>query len=513
MDNTNTAKQLPEPVWQRSLLAGVLFLALTSRLYQLDHYSLWADEVWGLLDCAKGSWLALLSRLIYSDNHPPGYESFLYVWIKLFGNSDYSVRLPSVFTGFAAVIAIYQSGNQHFKRYTGLLAACLLAGSFQAIYYSQEARAYSPLLLACLLNTHAFLALAVDTSEKKSDAWLFWTSGVAMLYLHYTGSIFFASEVLVFLFIWLQSPTKKTAFIGVRIFLPVLLLYAPWLPTMYSHANVIDSYWAAKPTFGSFLHLWIFLLGPGNGLLVMQLTCLAAAAMLLVRDACVSTEPPITQDTKTINRKTAILFALLLLPMAIFFTKSYYTQSIHEERHFIYGIPLICLLVAQYISRMANHLDNKTSLAALIAVITTVLAFEQYRSNTEHNLYNLNDKQEIREGSGVIVHDKAFINSKDIILSSHEFFLHYLQRNQVRNSYLCCFNDTTPANEIKKFIENKKTRTFYFIEIILPDQPMLGILQSQYEQLCTRELNMVRVSKFRADKPAINKSFIPVCPL
>lgn len=496
-----------DTLWQRILLAGILLLAAILRLYQLDHYSLWADEVWGVLDCSKGNLQALVSRLMYTDNHPPGYEASLYFWIKLFGSSDFSVRLPSVITGSAAVFAIYRCGQRHFHPYTGLVAACLLAGSFQAIYYSQEARAYSPLLLACLLNAYAFLNLFLDKSGKPSDRWLFCISGTFMLYLHYTGAVFLASEGLVFLFLWCKERNKAFFIAGVQNFVPVLVLYGPWLPTMYDHANVIDTYWAPKPTINEFVHLWQFLLGPGNGLYTVQLACLLAAALLAIRD----TLPVNPADPAT--RKTATLFALLLVPMAIFFAKSHYTQSIHEERHFIYGIPLICLLVADYICRMANHLDNKTSLTALIAVITVVLAFEQVRSNQENRLYSLNNKQEIREAADVVFRDKAFARSKDIIISSHEFFIHYLKRNNIRNSYQCCFTDTTPLQDIQAVIKKKETRTFYFLEMILPNQPMLGLLQSQYRQICMSELNMVRVSKFRTDTPPATRSVMPACPL
>lgn len=490
----------------RLLLAGILLLAILTRLYQLDHYGLWADEVWGLMDCTRGGLQVLIAQLMHSDNHPPGYEILLYFWIKLFGTSDYAVRIPSVITGVAAVAAIYRSGKVHYNTGTGLLAACLLAGSFQAIYYSQEARAYSPLLLACLLNAHTFLNIFLDKSTKKTDLWLFWSSGTAMLYLHYTGSVFLASEALVFLFLWLKAGSKQIFTTGIKAFLPILVLYGPWLPTMYVHANAIEKYWAEKPTIEHFFHLWNFLLGPGAGFHAVQLACLLAAAVLALRDS-------LLHQADRESSKTATLFALVLLPMAIFFAKSHYTQSIHEERHFIYAIPLISLLVAQYISRMVNHLDNKSSLNTLMAAIIIVIAFEQVRSNQENHLYNLNNKQEIREGAALIAADKAFTNSKGIVISSHMFFLHYLKRDEVKNTYLCCFNDTTPLQEIQDIIGKKQPKTFYFIEIILPNQPMLGILQSQYRLLCSSELNMVRVSKFRTDTTLPARTYIPACPL
>ena len=84
-----------------SLLAfsGILFLALLLRLPNLAE-SLWLDELWSIriiLDNTDPL------RTLLRDIHPPLYSIFMFSWIRLFGDSELSIRLPSLVFGLVSV--------------------------------------------------------------------------------------------------------------------------------------------------------------------------------------------------------------------------------------------------------------------------------------------------------------------------------------------------------------------------------------------------------------------------
>ena len=67
--------------------------------------------------------------------------------ILALGTSALALRSFSAVCGVAAVIAVMAAAASLFDRRTALLAGALIASSSFAIWYSQEARPYSLMLL------------------------------------------------------------------------------------------------------------------------------------------------------------------------------------------------------------------------------------------------------------------------------------------------------------------------------------------------------------------------------
>src|SRR5262249_5606134 len=93
------------------------------------------------------------------DWHPPCYQVFMFGWIRLFGDSELSVRMPSFLLGVSSIPLVYALASRVVERKTALLSSFLLAVSPTHIWYSQEARAYSWLLFFLLLSLIAYLKL------------------------------------------------------------------------------------------------------------------------------------------------------------------------------------------------------------------------------------------------------------------------------------------------------------------------------------------------------------------
>ena len=116
--------------------------------------SLWLDELWAtrvmLVD------LPTLWTTILLDTHPPVYSGFMFVWITLFGDSELSIRLPSLIFGVVSVGLTYLVVTRYVSRTATVLACLLLALSPVHIWYSQEARPYSAAVCLVLLAVFAY---------------------------------------------------------------------------------------------------------------------------------------------------------------------------------------------------------------------------------------------------------------------------------------------------------------------------------------------------------------------
>jgi uncharacterized membrane protein len=77
------------------------------------------------------------------DYHPPLYSTFSFLWLRVFGDSELSIRVPPLLFGLATIVLTYVLARRWFGPEGALLPAVLLALSPVHVWYSQEARAYS----------------------------------------------------------------------------------------------------------------------------------------------------------------------------------------------------------------------------------------------------------------------------------------------------------------------------------------------------------------------------------
>jgi 4-amino-4-deoxy-L-arabinose transferase-like glycosyltransferase len=162
-------------------LLPVLAVALVVRTTRLFE-SLWYDELWSTRIKLESLWSLAIAGL--GDVHPPGYPVLMFVWIRIFGDSELAIRAAPVLAGLCAVLLIYRFGRLAFDEFTGRLAAVMLAVAPVHVWYSQEARSYSLTILLALLG-----AVAVGELHRRPEArrWQ-WAGGAALIglpWLHY----------------------------------------------------------------------------------------------------------------------------------------------------------------------------------------------------------------------------------------------------------------------------------------------------------------------------------------
>jgi hypothetical protein len=243
----------------RALLLLLVLIGFLLRLYRLDAQSLWYDE--GVTAVIAQRDLAALTQWTANDIQPPLYYYLVAGWGRLAGWSEWALRFPSAWLGVLAIPLMAVLARRLLRPATvgtwaGLLAALLAAVHPLLVYYGQEARMYTLLLLLGILAAY----LLVRTADHASPGWRLWGAYVAVaaaaLYTHY-----FAVFLLVglgcawILDVWLARKAQEDGAGDKRRgatarLLPffaanaaVLLLYLPWLANLVTRLRVDRSYW------------------------------------------------------------------------------------------------------------------------------------------------------------------------------------------------------------------------------------------------------------------------------
>ncbi|MDQ5823856.1 MAG: glycosyltransferase family 39 protein [Chloroflexota bacterium] len=150
------------------LLGGIFLLSLGLRVYCLDCYSLWFDEIASLEVAQYGPGFFFTDRFGWMRVQTPLH--YLTVWLTtLFADPTTTaalVRLPSALAGAVTPLVVYALGKEMFGRAQGMLAAGLLAFSFIHLTYSQDVRPYTVLVLLTALLVYCLLRAERDATGK-----------------------------------------------------------------------------------------------------------------------------------------------------------------------------------------------------------------------------------------------------------------------------------------------------------------------------------------------------------
>lgn len=140
------------------------------------------------------------------DTHPPLYNVIMLLWVSVFGDSAISIRILPLLCSAASVFWIGRVAGFLIGPQGGLLAAALLALSGASVFYAQEARSYSFIILLFLMLAESLLRY-----QQRCD-------GGSLMRFLVLSLLCAASHVYAFLFVlclWgllpLTAPTPRAA--------------------------------------------------------------------------------------------------------------------------------------------------------------------------------------------------------------------------------------------------------------------------------------------------------------
>lgn len=174
------------------ILLGLTITGFLLRFYNLAGNSLWLDEA-ATLSFARQTLVGIWESTAGGEFNPP-----LFYWLEhgmlVFGESEFVLRLLPALFGVLTIPVVYSIGKEFRDRNVGLIAAALLAFSPFHIFYSQEARAYTPMLFFFSL---ALLFYVRASRSNETRSWvLFGAFSAVAFWMHFYAIVPVAVLVL-----------------------------------------------------------------------------------------------------------------------------------------------------------------------------------------------------------------------------------------------------------------------------------------------------------------------------
>ena len=255
--------------WGVVAIMSVLVLgSLWLRVRSLDfHY--WIDE--GLSVGISSHPLRDIPSLLRQDGSPPLYYLLLHVWMGVFGKREVATHVLSLLFVLATIPAAYWAGTSLFDRRAGVISAVLAAGVPYLTVYAQETRMYALLALLALIVAGSFVHAFVRRHRRY--LLLFSASLAAALYTHNWALFLGVTSAVAFLLcVRVAEPEQRRLLWrdGLVAFGGVIVLYAPWLPTLLYQARHTGAPWALPPVVWS-LSQGLYSLVGGRGAAMLLL--------------------------------------------------------------------------------------------------------------------------------------------------------------------------------------------------------------------------------------------------
>ena len=187
-----------------TILAILLLIASILRLYGLGN-GLWIDEIVTYVNYGKMAFGEILTTYD-SENLHVFFAVLANVCFKIFGGSEWSIRLPAVFFGIGSIWAIYLMGRQVGTVREALLSAAILTFSYHHIWFSQNARGYTALLFWTILSSWFFVRAL---QEARSGLWLSYATSAALgAYTHMTMIYVIIGHFILYVIIFFSQGRK-----------------------------------------------------------------------------------------------------------------------------------------------------------------------------------------------------------------------------------------------------------------------------------------------------------------
>jgi 4-amino-4-deoxy-L-arabinose transferase-like glycosyltransferase len=362
------------PARRRSLgVPGALavLVAVGAVLRLVPSRSVWLDEAISIAQ-ARQPYLAMLHDLRSADVHPPLWGSVLWLDVRLLGDSPLAVRAPSLVLGTLCIPLTYLVARELYDRRAGVAAALFATVSPIAVWYSAEARMYA------LYTFWALLALLGQARAIRRGGRLDWglfaLASAGLVHTHYFALLQLGTQHLAFAAVAAhrrldRKPADRRLLAGwLAATAATLALLLPLLPYAAEQVgNFVRSSPAAAPSGGGeglaspyavLANLVWAIWGYHSDAAMEQLVALWPLGLLAV----------LLLLGKGRSRATALLVALVVVPVALAYLLGSRERTFFELRYFISVLPPLLILTARAATAWLRGPTARAVAVAAVAV-------------------------------------------------------------------------------------------------------------------------------------------------
>jgi len=249
------------PIKTAVIVFIILVCALGLRLYNINKYDMWFDELMSDLR----SYEIITSRALFfnispltfflkgieRDPQPPFYYMLVYIYSFLFGGGKL-LRGLSVIFSMLSLGMFYKLARLFFNRRMSIYALLIMVLNPLQIWYAQEARSYTMVLFFAISFIY-FYTQALKTN--KPFYWIsFFLSSICGIYTSYYFIFLLIGSGFTLLFFKDYRPHIKKWIITI---IGISILFLPFMFMSLGHLNYIkNDFWLPPPSLKWLI--WIF---------------------------------------------------------------------------------------------------------------------------------------------------------------------------------------------------------------------------------------------------------------
>jgi len=406
-----------------ALLGAIVLGGSALRFYGLDAQSLWNDELSSWRQSHQETISAVIENGVRPTPYPPAFPVLLYFVEKYVGESEIALRAPSAIAGVLAILAIFFLAKQLYSAREGIFAAGLMAFSYQSVYYSQEARAYSLLLLFSILSSHFWFRLRAQLEERdRPSGWIavaYAACAIATQYLHHFGLLLVAIQLGALGVLFALRP-RALAWVA-AVSAVVFAAYVPWIGYLIEDFGEGHEY-LPYPGWHSVTEFWRFLFFDTSGYLAWFVALLFGIAVCRwFANRRVFNAGDVVAWFRS---PTALLIAWLVVPFALAYLRSLTSSPILNNRNLIISLAPAMVLLA----RAMTFALSKVRLQVLTAgAVAAVLIYGPF---VKGGYYHFPRKEQFREAAAAVASRGEQLSDVRVIAYAWaaESFDYYLER-------------------------------------------------------------------------------------
>jgi 4-amino-4-deoxy-L-arabinose transferase-like glycosyltransferase len=376
-------------------LVLIVLVGVALRTYGLDALSAWNDETLSLQHLHAPDLMTFL--LLEHADEPlvvSAYFVIEYLWSRLAGTSELSIRLLSVIFATLTLLLIYLFGRDMYGAQAGIIAALCLALHPAHIIFSQQIRMYSLVVLLALCSAFSF----VKVVHQQQTRW--WVVHIAantlLVWTHVFATPLLLAEGLFLLAFRWREYRRMCLWIAIHVLMLIPLVV--WATTLDSAMIDGNMSFLPLPTIRisgaardlSVEKLWFYcILGSArrgftqafartapwfkHGLSFGFLLCIAwlgwrarQAALGDQAGCCIPGQESLKNHSMGETEKFAFLMALMLGPPVALLVLSYIWVPCFRGRYMLYTLLPMCVIAGGAIGHIRRSTVKTLAGCALL---------------------------------------------------------------------------------------------------------------------------------------------------
>ena len=359
------------PIWFRLGWILVGLGAIFLRFYAINERAWGYDELSAIFRAMHSdSWYGHLKSGVAVDGHPAGLQTFLWLWVDVFGTEVLPLRIITALVSVFTMVQIHGIAKRHFGFETAFWTIAMMGLMWWQVNMGIWIRPYIfglpfvlwawDLVLGVLRQRNA----QGDVVLPERMGWFAVKLGGALAgasYIHYFAGLTAGASFIALLLIQPKiTPNNSNHTQGIHpsyiIFLPItvaFILYLPHLTITFAQFQLGGLGWLNQPSPD---FLWQFLyFASGNSLPILILFTASCIYSLQLKFRVAYLPKP--ASLKRILRQPSIL---LTLGFFIIFTFGYIFSVVRapilQNNALYFAFPLLILVAADGLTAARNHL-------------------------------------------------------------------------------------------------------------------------------------------------------------